>query len=106
MTDFIKDVVMLKSSNLMRHLAANRTLVNENLRRLLGEFDDLGCASPTVIAFGTNAYRLAAHHLPSSRYSRLVGVTHYSHYISKEDYRERVSTELVPLARAFHAGRD
>ena len=80
----------------MRHLAADPTLVSENVRRLLGEFDDLGCATPTLIAFGTDAYRLAVRHVPSSRYSRVVGVTHYSHYISKEDYRERVLAELAP----------
>ena len=96
MTDLIKAVVMLKSSDLMRHLGANPTLISENVRRLVGEFDDLGCASPTLIAFGTDAYRLAVRHVPSNRCSRIVGVTHYSHYISKEDYRERVLTELAP----------
>jgi hypothetical protein len=96
MTDLIKDVVMLKSSDLVRHLAANPTLVSKNVRRLLEEFDDLGCASPTLIAFGTDAHQLAVRHVPSSRHSRLVGVTHYSHYISKEDYRERVLTKLAP----------
>jgi hypothetical protein len=88
---------MLKSSDLRRHLAANPTLVGENVRKLLQEFDDLGCESPTQIAFGNDAHRLAAQHVPSRRYSRLVGVTHYSHYISKEHYREQVLTEVGSL---------
>jgi len=90
MTDLIKDVVMLESSNLMRYLAENPSLVIGNVHRLLEEFEDLACAAPTLIAFGTDAYLLAAKLVPSSRYSRLVKVTHYSHYISKEEYRRGV----------------
>ena len=93
MTDLIKGVVMLESNNLVRHLSENPHLVVENVERLLQEFEDLK-SSPTVIAFGAAAYALAAKHLPISRYSRLFRVTHYSHYISKEDYRERVLSEL------------
>jgi hypothetical protein len=95
MTDLVKGVVMLESNNLMRHLAENAPLVSDNIQRLLEEFDDLKCAAPTLIAFGNDAYVLAAKHLPSSRYTRLVRVTHYSHYISKEDYRNRVLTQLA-----------
>jgi hypothetical protein len=95
MTDLIKGVVMLESNKLMRHLAENPPLVSDNIQRLLEEFDDLKCAAPTLIAFGNDAYVLAAKHLPSSRYTRLVGVTHYSHYISKEEYRHRVLSQLA-----------
>jgi len=95
MTDLIKGVVMLKSSNLMRHLAENPSLVSENVHRLLEEFEDLNCAAPTLIAFGTDAHHLASLHVPSSRYSRLVKVTHYSHYISTQEYRRRVLAALT-----------
>jgi hypothetical protein len=95
MTDLIKGVVMLESNNMMRHLAENPTLVSDNIQRLLEEFDDLRCTAPTLIAFGKDAYMLAAKHLPPSRYARLVGVTHYSHYISKEEYRQRVLSQLA-----------
>src|ERR1035437_300184 len=94
MTDLIKGVVMRESSNLMRHLAENPPLVSDNIQRLLQEFDDLDCAAPTLIAFGNDAYRLAAKHVPSGRYKRLVRVTHYSHYISKEEYRHLVLAQL------------
>ena len=94
MTDLIKGIVMLESSNLRRHLAANPSLASGNVHRLLEEFDDLNCGTPTLIAFGTDAYQLAAKYVPPSRYSRLVRVTHYSHYVSKEEYRERVLAEL------------
>ena len=95
MTDLIKGVVMLESSNLMGHLAKNPPIVSENIHRLLEEFDDLNCAAPTLIAFGNDAYQLAATYVPSNRYTRLVRVTHYSHYISKDDYRQRVLAQLT-----------
>jgi hypothetical protein len=68
--------------------------VAESVERLLEEFDDLKSEPPTVIAFGGSAHRLAARHLPANRYSRLVRVTHYAHYISPTAYRERVLSEL------------
>lgn len=95
MTDIIKDVVMLKSGDLMRCLAVNQHVVAESVERLLEEFDDLKSKSPTVIAFGGSAHLLAAKHLPANRYSRLVRVTHYAHHISQTAYRERVLSELA-----------
>jgi hypothetical protein len=94
MTDIIKGVVMLKSGDLMRYLAAHPDVVAESVERLLEEFDDLKSEPPAVIAFGGSAYLLAARHLPANRYSRLVRVTHYAHYISPAAYRERVLSEL------------
>jgi hypothetical protein len=94
MTDIIKGVVMLKAGDLMRYLAANPHVVAENVECLLEEFDDLKSESPTVIAFGGSAYRLAARHLPANRYRRLVHVTHFADFISAKDYREQVFREL------------
>lgn len=94
MTDVIKETVELKSGSLMRYIGANPPLVRENVRRLLEELSDLGYASPTVIAFGRDAYGLALKHVPSSRYSRLVGIRHYSDYIGQEQYREQVLAKL------------
>jgi hypothetical protein len=94
MTDIIKRVRMLKARDLMRYLTANQHCVDENIECLLEEFDDLKSESPTVIAFGGNAHRLAAKHLPANRYSRLVRITHYSDYISQTAYRELVLREL------------
>jgi hypothetical protein len=95
MTDIIKGVVMLKAGDLMRYLAAHPDVVAESVECLLEEFDDLKSESPTVIAFGGSAQLLAAKHLPANRYSRLVRVTHYAHYISQTAYRERVLSELA-----------
>jgi hypothetical protein len=94
MTDLVKEVVELKSGSLLRQIRANHSLVSANVNRLLEEFDDLGCRSPTVIAFGRDAYGLALEHVPSSRYMRLIGVRHYSDFIGQEKYREQVLTKL------------
>jgi hypothetical protein len=94
MTDLIKDVVMPKSGSLTRFLGSNTLLINESVRRLLEEFDDLGCQSPMIIAFGGDVHRVAKKYVPAHRYSRLVRVMHYSQYISREHYRERVLLEL------------
>lgn len=95
MTDIIKGVVMLKSGDLMRYLAAHPDVVAESVECLLEEFDDLKSESPTVIAFGGSAHLLAAKHFPANRYSRLVRVRHYSDYISPTAYREQVLSELA-----------
>jgi hypothetical protein len=97
MTDIIKEVVMLKSDNLMRYLAANQHVVAESVETLLEEFDDLNSEPPTVIAFGVSAYAVATKHLPANRYSRLVCVRHYSDYISPTAYRKQVLSELAVL---------
>ena len=95
MTDLIKDTVQLKSVDMMRAIEESPSLVTSSVDRLLEEFTDLNARSPLVIAFGGDVYRLAAGHFPAGSYSRLVKVTHYSHYISKEAYRDRVMAELV-----------
>lgn len=94
MTDLIKGVVIPDSADLVRHLASFPPLIREDVGRLLEEFEDLPCKAPVVIAFGTVAYDLAARYIPSTRYSRLVRVWHYSDYMAKEKYRERVLAEV------------
>ena len=96
MTDLIKGQVVRDSGDLVRDLARKPALIRAGINLLLQELDDLGAAAPTIIAFGKDAYRLAASHIPPARYSRLAGIMHYSHYISKEDYRRNVLAALAP----------
>jgi hypothetical protein len=71
--------------------------VVESVERLLVEFSDLRCIRPTILAFGTHTHQLVAENVPADRYSRLVGLRHYSFRMSKEEYRQAVlkQTELV-----------
>jgi len=94
MTDLIKGVVMLESASLTHYLSMNPFVVAQNVERLMSEFSDLGCDHPTVITFGANAHRLFIASVPRSGYSRLFGVTHYSHHISKEAYRTTVLGQI------------
>jgi hypothetical protein len=94
MTDVIKGVVMVESGSLMRYLRANPSVVSENVEKLLGEFIDLKCDKPTIVAFGRDAHRLVASSVPAHNYSRLLGVTHYSHRISKDEYRQLLIKQL------------
>lgn len=96
MTDLIKGTVMLDSHDVVRHLATRPNLLAESLATLLDELDDLAAVRPTLIAFGNDTHRIAERLIPPSRYLRLAGVTHYSHYISKEEYRTRVLGQLTP----------
>jgi hypothetical protein len=95
MTDIVKHVEMVHSSSLVRYLKKDPSVVVRNVTNLLAEFDDLQCIRPTILAFGTAAHALVAEHVPSDRYSRLVRLTHYSHRISKEEYRQTVFREIV-----------
>jgi hypothetical protein len=94
MTDLIKGAVEPESGNLLKLLNSDPSLISKGIGWLLEEFEDLACSRPTLIAFGADTYRLAARHMPSNSYGRLVRVTHYSHYISKENYRQRVLEEV------------
>jgi hypothetical protein len=94
MTDFIKGVVILNSKHLLLKLRGNPSLVRENVERLLAEFDDLHCERPLIFAFGTEAFRLVTNNLPPDRYSRVIPLQHYSRYVSKEEYRQRVLGEV------------
>lgn len=47
-----------------------------------------------ILAFGRNAYDLMTEKLVSAEYGKLIQITHYSHQISKEKYRETVFKEI------------
>ena len=94
MTDIVKHVEMVKSNSLMHFLKENLSVLGRNVKNLLEEFEDLHCVRPTILAFGTATHGLVADNVPSNAYSRLVKLTHYSHRISKEEYRQTVLRQI------------
>jgi len=94
MTDIIKNFTVLKSGDLRKQLTPS--LIRESTDIFLREMSDLGATRPTVIAFGADAHGLIAEWIPREAYSRLVKVTHYSHYVGKERYRDDVIRTLAP----------
>lgn len=103
MTDIIKKVFDPKSGSLMDYVRANPSVILDNVQILLEEFDDLKCEAPTLIAFGGSTYQLVKDHVPVSRYARLAKVTHYSHYVSPDDYRTSVLAELTSVGALIPA---
>ena len=95
MTDIIKNVEMVDSKDLLDHLKASPRLIQENAQAFCEELHDLGAEKPTILAFGVAAHRLIAENIPAAEYARLVKLTHYSHQIGKEVYREMVLSQIA-----------
>jgi len=95
MTDIIKGVVEVDSKNIPRHLKENPGVLAESLEIFRQELRDLGAAAPLILAFGRMAYDILKENLSFTEYGKLVRLTHYSHQISKEKYREKVLFEIA-----------
>ncbi len=94
MTDIIKNVPMVNSADLLKHLRAFPSLVRTNVEVFREELRDLGSQRPTILAFGSAAHALIAENISRHEYSSLVRLTHYSHRIGKEKYRETVLEQI------------
>jgi hypothetical protein len=94
MTDIIKGVGMIDSKDLLTYVRAHPDLVGQNMEIFREELRDLNSTAPTILAFGAGAYGILHDNLRSEECSRLIKLTHYSHYISKEKYRETVLSQI------------
>jgi hypothetical protein len=94
MTDIIKNVEMVKSTDLLAHLRHRPALIRENVDTFREELRDLRFSKPIILAFGNSTHKLIAENVPASDYSRLIKLTHYSHQISKEHYRDTVLAQI------------
>lgn len=94
MTDVIKNFEMIDSGGVKKYLKDNPEIVTRNLELLRQEIVDLRCGKPTILAFGGMVHQILSENLESSEYQRLVRLTHYSHQIGKEQYRQRVHEEI------------
>ena len=98
MTDIIKKVEMVDSNDLLEHLKASPSLVQENVATFREELRDLNSDRPTILAFGAAAHRLLAENISHREYSRSIKLIHYSHRISKESYRQSVLAKIDSTA--------
>jgi hypothetical protein len=101
MTDIIKDFEQKAAGRMMAYLRQNKSFEHENIASFEAEIKDLGASRPTLIAFGGDAYRILYRNL-HGLYD-IVKVTHYSHYMSKEAYREAIAG--VMTSRVTSCGR-
>jgi hypothetical protein len=90
MTDVLKFFVEVESSKVMSTVRKLPDILNSSAETLREEFRDLGTMKPEIIAFGGDAATLARRVLDHDDYSRIVQVTHYSHFIGKENYKMEV----------------
>jgi hypothetical protein len=94
MTDIIKGLEMISSKDVLKHLKANPALIETNVNRFREELRDLKPRELTILAFGVSAYKIIRNELEQWEYSKLIRLTHYSHQINKEKYREKVSSQI------------
>ena len=55
---------------------------------------DLKATAPVILAFGKDTHKLLRENLNKSEYRKLIKLTHYSHRIGKEAYKETVFKEI------------
>ena len=95
MTDIIKDYPELHGQNVVTYLNENPDVERKNIEIFREELKDLGhlrfdnqSLKPRIIAFGNAVYDILERNLRNEFY--INKVTHYAHYISQENYREKV----------------
>jgi hypothetical protein len=92
MTDIIKDFEQKLAGKVTSYLRKNRAFERENVKTFQAELTDLEADNLTIIAFGNDAHSILKRNL-GDKYP-LVKIPHYSMYISKERYKERVISIL------------
>jgi hypothetical protein len=95
MTDVIKGLVEPASGALLNYLRKNSEVVGDHVKVLRSELLDLGYPHPLILAFGRAAHTLLKENLSEDDYSLLVPLTHYSHRISKEKYKDTVHRQIL-----------
>ncbi|MFT4603010.1 MAG: hypothetical protein ACI857_003197 [Arenicella sp.] len=87
MTDIIKDFPMLSSKDVLIHLSKHPDMISSQVEVFKKELNFIDANKPTVLAFGKDTYNILKKYLDGSDYSKLIGLTYYSHQISKENYQ-------------------
>lgn len=93
MTDIIKNFEEQNSSNVSLFCKQNKEFEIHNIKLFEQEIKDLKCVDPFIIAFGNNTYDLLTKHF--GQIFRIKKVIHYSHHMSKENYRNAVLKTLL-----------
>ena len=91
-TDLIKDHPEVSSTKVSMFLKDNPDIVERNVKSLIDEVMDVGATKPVFFALGGETFKLL---LPYVRNRfKLIKITHYAHYISREEYRANVVEAL------------
>lgn len=107
MTDVIKNFPMLKSKDVIEFLKKNPDALKANINGFKDELKFICSGNTTILAFGSDTYNFLKQGLDKNDYQHLIKITHYSHQISKEDYRKKTheqiydSTGIIPSSTDF-----
>ncbi len=93
MTDIIKEHEEVDAKKMMQYLKAHPDLA-AHVDKFREELRDLRATAPIILAFGNDADKLLRESLDKSEYRKLIKLTHYSCWISKEGYKEKVFKEV------------
>jgi hypothetical protein len=86
MTDIIKFLEEVDSTNLMKYLKERPEIVEQSVRIFREEMQDLRAIAPVILAFGKDTHKLLSENLKKDEYCKLIKLTHYSHQIGREVY--------------------
>lgn len=87
MTDIIKDHPDINSKNVLEKLKKDPSIETKSIESFQSEIDDLGVKEPLIIALGGPSYEIIKRYFNPSR---VVKLTHFSHYINLEKYKAEV----------------
>jgi hypothetical protein len=99
MTDVLKKRVILRARDVRQYIKNNPSDVQCQMRAFEKELDDLQSKKPMLLAFGGDVYGLLNRYLEKDRYSVLIRLTHYSHYVGMEKYRNEVLSQISEALR-------
>ncbi len=87
MTDIIKEFPMLSSKDVLKYIKDKPNEVSKQINEFREELKFIGSYKPIILAFGRDAYNILNENMDKSEYAKLIPLIHYSHQISKENYR-------------------
>ena len=94
MTDVIKKLEMKISRDVKTYVKDNPSVIKDNILLFQNELSDIEVNRPIILAFGRDAYNILHENLSINEYSILIKLTHYSHQISKEKYKDEVLRQI------------
>jgi hypothetical protein len=78
----------------MKYLKEHPETIEHNLRTFREEMHDLKATAPVILTFGRSTHEILSANLNKTEYFKLIKLTHYSHQIGKEAYKEAVFKEI------------
>ncbi len=95
MTDVLKHLVIPDAQSVRDYIKGNPRVLQYHIKAFEEELEDIESYRPMVLAFGRDAYGALNRYLDKKRYSILIPLTHYSHQVRKEKYREAVHSQIA-----------